>query len=496
MTVEALPSRDVIWRPHPGAQTRLLTCPYNEILYGGAKGGGKSDGIEGSWLGHAARNPKWARGIIFRKTLPQLEQLINRSKELFTPLGARWQAQPKTWFFPGGATLKFRYLETVTDALEYQGHEYTWEAFDEVGDLADEAVINTLRGALRSSKPITERVLLLCGNPMGVGHKWLKRRFIDPAPPEVPMLEKRTFTFNGRKVETLWSRVFIPALLEDNPTLLANDPGYPLRLEQMCVGKPWLYRALRFGDWTVKRESPGALWTEALIEKHRIDKRPTLRRAVVGVDPSVKGYDVEKSEAELMDDAANGLITLGDMCGIVGAGEGIEEIPCTYTLADYSMLGDPTVWSRRAVECAIAIGASVITAEDNNGGQLVKIEIDKQLVLMKVRGITVELVPARVGKYIRASPIAADMINDLDFDVGYFPELTEERTTFVPSIKKASPNRLDAYVWAKTYLTQGRDTRSVLDYYRGEASKLPDDVQQRIRERQEQFNAIMKRGRG
>ncbi len=487
----------VVWRPHLGAQTRLLTCPYNEILYGGAKGGGKSDGILGHWLGHCGRNPKHARGIIFRQSFPELEQLIARSKELFPALGAVYKAGPKTWFFPGGATLKFRFLSTAEEAKKYQGHEYTWIAFDEVGDVNDPGIVNELRGALRSSKAVTERVLLLCGNPMGAGHKWLKKRFIgderNPIAPETPVYERMTIKGAGiiPDKEIAWSRVFIPALLEDNPTLREQDPAYELRLQQMCVGKPWLYRALRFGDWTVKRMIPGAHWTEELIERHRIEKAPTLRQVVVGVDPSVKGYDPEKTSEELQADG----VDLGDFCGIVAVGQGVEEQPCCYTLEDASLLADPRVWSRKAVECAIRVGASIIVAESNNGGELVRIEIEKRLEEMHVRGITVVLVPARVGKYIRATPVAADMMSDLCYDVGEFPALTEERTTYVPSVKKVSPNRYDAYVWAHIFLTQGVDSQGILNFYKAEAGKLPDEIQERIAKRRAQYDAAMQKGR-
>jgi len=485
MTVEApAKAAPTIWRPHAGAQTRLVTCPYNEILYGGAKGGGKSDGILGNWLAHQARNPRWARGIIFRKTYPELEQLIARSHEIFAALGASWKEQKKTWYFPGGATLKFRFLETEREAQSYQGHEYTWIAFDEVGDLEDEAVVNTLRGALRSSKDVKERILLLCGNPLGAGHKWIKRRFIDASPPEVPTFERLTLPATGASPEVTltWSRVFIPALLEDNPTLQANDPGYALRLQQMCVGRPWLYRALRFGDWTVRREVPGALLTEEQIEQHRVSKAPTMAQVALGVDPTVKGYDPEMTQDQID-------FELGDECGIFGIGQGVDEK--RYFLVDATLKGDPTVWSRRAVETAVSIGASVIWAEANNGGALVKNEITRRMEEMEIKGIRVVLVTAREGKYIRASGMAADVLNGSLFFVGEFPKFEEQMTTFIPKVNKPSPNNMDAAVWAWVGLT-GNNSEGILNFYKKQVRGLDKDQQEAVEKRLAQVREVLK----
>lgn len=475
---------NVVWRPHLGAQTRLVTCPYQEILYGGAKGGGKSDGLLGFWLGQYGRNPIWARGIIFRKSYPELEQLIARARELFVPLGAKWNENKKTWYFRGGATLKFRFLKNLKETAKYQGHEYTFIAFDEVGDVAEEQYINILRGALRSSKPIKERVLLLTGNPQGDGHKWLLRRFILAAPPEVPIVDKMTMA-DGRV--QLWTRVFIPALLEDNPTLMKNDPGYEARLMQMCGGKLWLYRALRFGDWTGKREMPGALLSEADFDKHRVDRAPAdLVKVVVGVDPTVKGYDKDLPQEEID-------LQLGDACGIYAYGRSVEGHG--FGLADRTTKGDPTVWSRRAVSTALEFGASEIAAEANNGGELVRIVINQAMEIMEVRGVRVVLVNATRGKYTRAEPGATDMKNGNWSIVGEQPEFEEEFTTWVPKKGAKSPNRIDAFSWAWIHATIGTGDLGMLDSYRRAASMLPQDQQDRITARRKLVAETMAKAR-
>lgn len=427
----------IVWAPQPGAQTALLSCPYDEILYGGAKGGGKSDGLLGDWLAHMAEsrvNRRHARGIIFRKAYPDLEQLMERAQAIFGRIpGARWNGQRKTWYFASGARLKFRFVENKKDAAKYQGHEYTWMAFDEVGEIADPGIIDTLRGALRSSKGVKAR-LLLTGNPLGPGHKWLLARFIAGKRAYDPSVESMTAA-DGSKIT--WTRGFIPAKLEDNPLLLLKDPGYELRLKQMCKGRPGLYRALRWGDWTAKIEHPGSLLTLAEIDEYRLSKndKPEIDYIAIGVDPSgSSGADA-------------------DECGIIVSGcKGRHK----YTLEDASTGGGPKVWAPKVAKMWHKWGANWCVGEGNYGGEMVIETITKY-----DETIPVELVTVSRGKAIRAEPTAAEYGRGFCHNVGEFEKLEEEWTTFVPNTGMRSPNRLDADVFSKTRLSDGTDGLSI-----------------------------------
>lgn len=114
----------VAWRPQSGPQSALLACPFDEIFFGGARGGGKTDGMLGEWAQHAAMHGRYAIGVFFRKTLTQLEEAIERAKQIYEPIGAVYKTQAKTFIMPGGARLKFRSLERDDDAQKYQGHSY------------------------------------------------------------------------------------------------------------------------------------------------------------------------------------------------------------------------------------------------------------------------------------------------------------------------------------------------------------------------------------
>lgn len=243
---------NVIWRPQPGPQKALVSCPIFEVFYGGARGGGKTDSmIGGDWPIHAQRYGKHAKGIFFRRELPQLEAAIERSKEIYYQLGAQWFEQKKTWVFPNGSALKFRPLERDSDAEKYQGHDYTRVYFEELTNYPDPKPVMKIKATLRSSHgvPVGFRAT---GNPGGPGHNWVKERYIDPNPEGYKVLKER-----GLK------RVFIPAKVQDNRILIDNDPDYVNRLQQS--GSDNLVKAWLDGDWNIIDGAYFDCWNSNII---------------------------------------------------------------------------------------------------------------------------------------------------------------------------------------------------------------------------------------
>jgi len=229
----------IVWRPQHGPQAALVSCPIYEIFYGGARGGGKTDSmLGGDWPIHASKYGKYAKGVFFRREMPQLDAAIQRSLELYTPLGARWLEQKKTWIFPNGATLKFRPLERDSDSEKYQGHDYTRVYFEELTNYPSPDPVMKIKATLRSGSgvPVGFRAT---GNPGGPGHNWVKARYIDPDPAGFQIITDN----EGLR------RVFIPAKLADNRILTTNDPQYVSRLKQ--TGSENLVKAWLDGDWSV-----------------------------------------------------------------------------------------------------------------------------------------------------------------------------------------------------------------------------------------------------
>lgn len=244
-----------VWAPQPGPQTEAIAvrwCP--ELFYGGARGGGKSDYLLGDFLQDVpVYRGNW-RGILFRRSYPELQHLIKRTHELYPATGAVWNVQDKSWSWPhhGGATLLMRYLERVQDATRYQGHEYTWIGWDELPQWPNLVAYNSMRGCLRSAKPVPHKRIRATGNPGGVGQHEVKAHFIDPSPTGLNVIEGK----HG-------IRMFIPAKIWDNKILLANDPTY---LQQLAAsGNEALVRAWLHGDWNAVA---GAYFHEFSIDQH------------------------------------------------------------------------------------------------------------------------------------------------------------------------------------------------------------------------------------
>lgn len=234
----------IIWTPNPGPQTALIECPIFEVFYGGARGGGKTEGSIGDWLEHSATYGSAAVGVFFRRTFKQLEEVIARTKEIFPQLGAKYFELPKAeWIMPGGARLKFRYLEKDKDAEEYQGHSYTRVYVEEVTNFPSPSPINKLRATLRSGRGVP-CCLRLTGNPGGPGHSWVKKRFIDPAPGGLRILREEYPGKDGRTLTR--ERIFIPSKVEDNPRV---GDEYVANLHQS--GNAELVRAWLAGDWNI-----------------------------------------------------------------------------------------------------------------------------------------------------------------------------------------------------------------------------------------------------
>lgn len=239
-TVQRQPAARVAWRPQPGPQWFLLSCPVEDVFFGGSRGGGKTDGLLGDWLGHAGRYGKNARGIFLRRTYPEIEEVERRASELFPPTRAQLNVAKRTWAWENGATLRMRYLQREDDADHLQGHQYSWIGVDEITQWPTLAGLDKIRATLRSAAgiPCTFRS---SGNPGGPGHNLVKSRYIDPAPPGTPFYDEEAKTW----------RVFIPSRLEHNLLLMRNDPLYWQRIEASAAGRPDLLKAWRFGEWDI-----------------------------------------------------------------------------------------------------------------------------------------------------------------------------------------------------------------------------------------------------
>lgn len=239
-------------------QQAYIDSPCRFTLFGGARGGGKTFATILDWLIHSEAYGRKARGIIFRRELTELDDFLEEAKDILEAAGHKWMEAKKQFISPRGAILRCRYLDNDKDAGKYQGHQYTRVYVEEIGNFPEEAPIKKLAATLRSKWGVPCR-FKATANPGGVGHAWVKARFIDPAPPNTP------FSIDEGKTYS----VYIPAKLTDNPHLMENDPEYIEMIKQS--GDPELVRAWLDGDWDVVI---GQFFPEFRREKHVIPTVP------------------------------------------------------------------------------------------------------------------------------------------------------------------------------------------------------------------------------
>ena len=229
-------------------QGAFIRVKEGEVLFGGAAGGGKSYGQLIDALIFALKYPQ-SKQLILRRTYPELEKsIIRTSLELYPRDLAVYKSQGRMWKFSNGSVIEFGNCENDKDVYRYQSAEYDVLRFDELTHFTEAIyiyLISRVRGTNGYPKQIKSST-----NPGGVGHQWVKERFIDPVPP---------MAVNKTEAGT---RIFIPSKVDDNVFLMKNDPEYKERLKNLSENDQ---KALLYGDWNLDE---GAYFNEFDINKH------------------------------------------------------------------------------------------------------------------------------------------------------------------------------------------------------------------------------------
>ncbi len=235
------------WRPNEGRQTMALQYRVFEELYGGARGGGKTEaGIVWLLTDNYHLHPKF-KALVVRKNIVDIDDWVGRAKEIYTGHGAIYLSSKKKFIFPSGAVVSLGHLQDKEAYTKYQGHEYQRMLIEELTQIPNEEDYIKLISACRSTVDGLHPGIFATTNPTGKGHAWVKKRFIS---------NKEEGAVQPAKPFQVWfppdtgrSRVYVPSTVFDNPILVTKDPGYLKFLQNlpMALRNAWLHGSWEFG---------------------------------------------------------------------------------------------------------------------------------------------------------------------------------------------------------------------------------------------------------
>lgn len=428
-----------------------LTYDTDELLFGGAAGPGKTEwGIE-HCIRQCERHPN-NRVVIFRRVFPSLQRTIIPRARMKLAGRATYRDDKHEFTFPNGSVLELAALQYGASVADYQGAEYGCVFFEEVTEFLLsqwEYMLTRLRAPAAGIRAHA----FATTNPGGVGHAWVKRRWVKPRPedytgdepPQAYEVWRPVATEDNPEPQT---RAFVPATHADNPMLLERDPGYLSRLRGMS--NRGLRKAYESGDWDAIDAVAGALWSAIDLDGGRVGwqrrrKAGTLRR-VVAIDPS---------DGITEHEAPGGAKRRGDAFGVSVCAKGLDAVG--YVEDAQQWRAPVRKMAEQTIELYKDVRADAIVVEKNHGGAWL-VEV--------LRGVdpyaNIKTVWASEGKTSRAEPVAALFVEDLDAVlqfrarmVGEHPDLEEELTSFTGAPGQPSPNMLDAMVWGLSDLMLG-----------------------------------------
>lgn len=238
-------SRNVIWTP-TDKQREMLCKGEDEGFYGGAAGGGKSDYLVVQGLSQV-EIPHY-RGLILRKTTPELKDLIDKSYSIYKKIypKAKFNETKHTWTFPSGAKVQFGSLFRTQDKHKYQGLQYDFIGFDELTHFTWEEY-SYLLSRNRAGGAGTKVFMRCTGNPGGIGMGWVKKYFVEAGTPGKTIWDKYKYITPTGELKKIWkSKIFVQSSVFDNKHLLENDPMYIHRLASLSENDK---NALLYGLW-------------------------------------------------------------------------------------------------------------------------------------------------------------------------------------------------------------------------------------------------------
>lgn len=251
MSVASKPN--VVWRPLPGAQTLIASCPANELLSDGTRASGKTENQLMRFRRMVGKYGPFWKGVIFDREYKNLDDIVSRGNRLFPMFsdGCKWHAAKSDykWTWPSGEELLIRSIKKTEDYNNFHGQEFPFIGWNELTKFPTSELYDKMQSCNRCGNPDVPLWTHSTTNPSGPGHSWVKKRFIDPAPAG-KLIRISTNAFNPatqQYEDVITTRVRIFSSYKENPYL---SPKYIAGLENISdenTKKAWLY-----GDWDVQ----------------------------------------------------------------------------------------------------------------------------------------------------------------------------------------------------------------------------------------------------
>jgi len=264
-----------IWKPNFN-QDNLLSRPEREVLGGGNRGGGKTEGVLAA-LARYHDHPKYT-ALVIRKKADDLKSWAKRAKIFFAPLGGKVIGRPPQVNFPNGGRIFSGHLNDPNAYEKYVGNEYWIINIEELTQIHSEHVYEQLLGSVRCPLKHINAQMICTTNPGGPGHVWVKKRFVDKCrkvDSETGLVSYETYIDENQS-----SRIFVPMPLHKNEYIYENDKQYVNYLKG--ISDPNLKKAWLYGDWEVFMGQFFSMWNPdtQVIKKHNIPASWKLYRGI------------------------------------------------------------------------------------------------------------------------------------------------------------------------------------------------------------------------
>ena len=319
------------WAPMPGSQKGFMECAIQEVCYAGTRGPGKTDALLMSFAQHIGKWGKDWRGIIFRRTYPELEDIIGKADKWFTEIfpEATYNKGKHFWEWPTGERLYFGHMRVPADYNKYHGHNYPFIGWEELTTWPSKDCFVVMLSTNRTTNPQVPKMIRATTNPHGSGHNWVKARYKLPVKDgkrfgeicggDIMVDEKgRPILDNQGKPMYQPERIAIHGDIDENFLLLDADPGYKATIAA-SASSPSQLKAWLHGSWDVVAGGMfDDLWdsTVHIVEPFKIPKSWRIDRSFDwgSSKPSSVGWWAESDGSDYIDAAGFRVSTVrGDL---------------------------------------------------------------------------------------------------------------------------------------------------------------------------------------